>query len=70
VARDERTDLSKQTLQSKLRKEFGLKENAALKARIMTACRHQSSQGEMEAGRISETQGKKFFYRCRVTVIP
>jgi peptidyl-prolyl cis-trans isomerase SurA len=35
VARDERTDLSKQTLQAKLRKEFGLKENAEVKAKLM-----------------------------------
>ena len=35
VARDERTDISKQTLQAKLRKEFSLRENAEVKARLM-----------------------------------
>ena len=35
VTRDERTDLSKQTLQAKHRKEFGLKENTEVKAKVM-----------------------------------
>jgi len=34
VARDERTELSKQTLQIRLRKEFGFTENATVKAKV------------------------------------
>jgi peptidyl-prolyl cis-trans isomerase SurA len=46
VARDERTELSKQALQTKLRKEYGLTENASVKAKVFALADTNLTKGK------------------------
>ena len=62
VARDERTDLSKQTLQAKLRKEFGFKENAEVKAKIMALADTNLVKGKWKPAGLANAGKEIAFY--------
>ena len=64
VARDERTDLSKQALQSKLRREFQFKENQMVKSKIVMLADSSLTKGQWKA-RVSTKEAKELLFTLK-----
>ncbi len=61
VARDERTELSKQDLQNKLRKEYQLGENEKVKSMIMLLADSSLQKGKWEPAGLSKAEKETLF---------
>ena len=64
VARDERTELSKQSLQAKLRKEFDFTENAEVKARTLALADSNLLKGKWKPA-VSTNQAKETLFKVK-----